>query len=356
MLTAGKAMTHTRFESIGAYLPETILSTRELMKDMAFTPMFDLEQITGIKNRRVHDKREESFEDSFVLAMAAAKDCLSRSKYRAEDLDIIISGSITRFKGGFYNLFEPSFGLLLGRALGAHSAIHFDVSNACAGMMTGVHILDRMIKAGIVRNGMVVSGECITPIAETAVKEITESYDPQFGSLTVGDTGAAVILDASPSADDRIHYIELTTCADYAKLCIGKPSDKNVGSALYTNNLEMHKKERVQLWPRFLKAVLEKRGSTFDEEGFDYIVQHQIGANAIRNFSKYGSAILEAEMPESLSVVEDFGNTATTSHFLVLYNHLKEKRVKPGSKFLLVPAASGIVTGCVSTTISSIQI
>ena len=349
-------MTHTRFESIGAYLPETILSTRDLMKDMAFTPMFDLEQITGIKNRRVYDKREESFEDSFALAMAAAKDCLSRSKYRAEDLDIIISASITRFKGGFYNHFEPSFGLMLGRALGAHSAIHFDVSNACAGMMTGVHILDRMIKAGIVRNGMVVSGECITPIAETAVKEITENHDPQFGSLTVGDTGAAVILDESTAENDRIHYIELATAADYAKLCIGKPSDKTGGSALYTNNSEMHKKERVLLWPRFQKALLEKRGTTFEKEGFDYIVHHQVGANAIRKFSEYGSPILESKMPESLTVLEDLGNTATTSHFVVLHKHLKEKRVKSGSKILLVPAASGLVFGCVSTTISSIQI
>ena len=49
------------------------------------------------------------------------------------------------------------------------------------------------------------------------------------------------------------------------------------------------------------------------------------------------------EMPQSLACVEDYGNTASTSHFVVLYDHLKQKSVKKGAKFLLVPAASGVV-------------
>jgi 3-oxoacyl-[acyl-carrier-protein] synthase-3 len=139
-------MTETRFESIGAYLPETRVSTRDLMSKMSFEPPFDLQQITGIEHRRVHDKRAESFEDSFALAHKAAKDCLSRSKYGAEQLDVIISASITRYKGGGYdNYFEPSFALYLRKALGAKNATYFDVSNACAGMMSGVYMLDRMI-------------------------------------------------------------------------------------------------------------------------------------------------------------------------------------------------------------------
>lgn len=349
-------MTHTRFEAIGAYLPSTTVTTAELLARMDYKPLFDLQAITGIKERRVHDKREDSFEDSFALALAAAKDCLSRSRYRAEDLDVVISASITRYKNGYRYYFEPSFSLLLKRALGARKAIHFDVSNACAGMMTGVQLLDRLIKAGIVKNGLVVSGECITPISETAIKEISEPMDEQFGSLTVGDSGAAVILDASKSDEDKIHYVELMTCAEYSKLCIGMPSDKNVGCALYTNNQEMHKEERVQLWPRFQMSFLDKLGTDFASEKYDYVVHHQVGTRAIRNFSKFGGAIFETEMPESLAVVEEYGNTATTSHFVVLYQHLKEKRLKKGAKLLLVPAASGVVTGCLSTTISSLEV
>jgi 3-oxoacyl-[acyl-carrier-protein] synthase-3 len=339
-------------ESLGVYLPPTVRSTQQIVESMTNPPLFSLEEITGIKNRRVYSEGD----DSFQFALRAARDCLSRSRYSASELDVVIVPSISRSMNGKMMCFEPSFAALLARELGAHTAIHFDLSNACAGMMTGVYILDRMIKAGVVRNGLVVSGERITPIAEVAVKEISEPLDAQFGSLTVGDSGAAVIVDRAESEEDKIHYVELMTCAEYSHLCIGKPSDKNIGPALYTNNQEMHKKDRVQMWPRMHSDLLKKMGKTFAEEKFDYIVQHQVGAKAIRNFTKVGAAIFEAEMPESLSVVEELGNTATTSHFVVLYEHLRQKRLKKGAKVLLVPAASGLVTGCVSVTISSLTV
>ncbi len=355
-LPAEVLVTHTRFESIGAYLPSTVVSTRDLVAQMSYRPPFDLQEITGIAERRVHDKRPDSFEDSFVLARRAAEDCLSRSRYDAEDLDVVISTSITRFKDGDDFYFEPSFAHLLARALGARAAIHFDVSNACAGMMTGVAILDRMIRAGVVRNGMVVSGERITAIADTAVKEISELYDPQFGSLTVGDSGAAVIVDESTSEADRIHYIELMTCSEYSHLCIGKPSDRTQGIALYTDNHQMHKEERSRLWTTFQTDFLAKRGSTFADEAYDYIVQHQVGSRFIRNFNGYGENAFGTPMPESLSVLDRYGNTSSTSHFLVLHDHLRSGRAKKGAKYLFVPAASGVVTGCVSATITSLEV
>jgi len=350
-------MTRTRFESIGAYLPSTIVSTRELVAQMRYVPQFDLEEITGIKNRRVHAKTEGAIEDSFALATLAARDCLARSRYRAEDLDVVISTSITRFKDGYRMYWEPAFSLLLKRELGARQAMHFDVSNACAGMMTGVHLLDRMIRAGVVRNGLVVSGECITPIADTAVQEIDEPLDRQFGSLTVGDSGAAVILDRAENDADVIHYCELTTCAEYAQLCIGMPSDERPGAALYTNNAEMHKKERVALWPKFQADFLAKHGRKFEDEKFDYIVQHQVGTRAVANFNRYGAATFGvSEMPPSPIVVDELGNTSSTSHFVVLYKHLKEKRVQKGAKWLFVPGASGMVVGCVSSTITALEV
>jgi 3-oxoacyl-[acyl-carrier-protein] synthase III len=344
-------MTCTRFESIGAYLPATVQSTADLVGRMSYRPPFDLEQVTGIAERRVHGEHE----DSLVLALRAAEDCLSRSRYTGADLDVVISASITRIAGGEFR-FEPSFAHAVAGALEARRAVHFDVSNACAGMMTGVAILDRMIKAGTVRNGLVVSGEQITAIADTAVREISEPYDPQFGSLTVGDSGAAVIVDESTSPADRIHYVELMTCAEYSHLCIGKPSDRNQGIALYTDNRQMHKEDRSRLWTRFQADFLAKRGSSFAAEGYDYIVQHQVGTKFIGNFNRYGEEFFGAPMPESLAVVDRYGNTSTTSHFLVLHDHLKSGNAKKGGKYLFVPAASGVVTGCVSATISSLEV
>lgn len=344
-------MTQSRFEALGSYLPNTRISTQELISRMQFVPQFDLESITGIKERRVRSKDE----DSLTMALKAAQDALKRSRYQAQEIELMISCSIGRIKDQINHYWEPSFALFLAEHLGAHQAIHFDVSNACAGMMTGVYIADRMIQTGRVKNALVISGECITPISETAVQEIKHPFDPQFASLTVGDAGAAVILDASENPQDQIHEIELMTCAEYSHLCIGKPSDQNGGPALYVDNREMHKEERIRLWPTFQNDFLKRKNKTFESENFDYVIHHQVGTRAIANFLRHAEPIFNAKMPESLSCVEVLGNTASTSHFVVLHEYLKQNRLPKGSKILLVPAASGIVTGFVSATISSLE-
>ena len=71
----------------------------------------------------------------------------------------------------------------------AGAAIVFDITNACAGMFTGMQIVDSFISAGLIRRGMVVSGEFITGITRTAQIEITEFLDPRLACLTVGDAG-----------------------------------------------------------------------------------------------------------------------------------------------------------------------
>ncbi|MGW2190216.1 hypothetical protein ACWC0D_30745, partial [Streptomyces sp. NPDC001719] len=162
------------------------MSTQELLGRMEKAGEFDLFKITGMAERRVADDAAEVPEDCLAMALSAARAALSRSRYAPDQLDVVISCSITRTTDGRRLQFEPSFAHRIAKEIGAGSAVHFDVSNACAGMMTGVYLLDRMIRSGEVRNGLVLSGEHITPIAFTAAREMEHSRDPQFASLSVG--------------------------------------------------------------------------------------------------------------------------------------------------------------------------
>jgi 3-oxoacyl-[acyl-carrier-protein] synthase-3 len=346
-------VTHTRFESVGVCLPAATVSTGDLVSRLACGEAVPLQEYTGIRSRRVCRDDEGSLD----LALGAAADCLSRSRYRPDDLDLIVSCSIARVRLGPPRVaFEPSLASVIKRALGARRAIHFDVANACAGMMTGVQLADRLIKAGRARNALIVSGERITPIAQTALTEIAHARDAQVASLTVGDAGAAVVVDASPGPHDRIHHIELVTSAAYAQLCFGKPSDRQPGMAMYADNRAMHTRDRVQLWPRFQGDVLAQRGASFADERYDHVVHHQVSVLAMDLFSRFGAAVFRAPVPDFFSIVEEHGNTATTSHFLALHAALRTGRFRPGDKVLFVPAASGIVVGFVSATMSSLSV
>ena len=342
-------MIKAQFESMGVYLPERVVSTQELIDRMPNKPLFDLESLTGIKNRRW---RSDS-EDSYTIALEAAKACLKKSRYEANDLDVIICSSISHFKDGSLKLWmEPGINKFLKKSLGLRpKAMSFDVTNACAGMLTGVHILNSMIKTGAVKTGMVVSGECITPIAETALKEIKEPIDPQFASLTVGDSGAALIMDAATNENEGIDFIEFLTIADFADLCLGMPSDENPGMAMYAKSMEMHQ-EVIRRLPTLVKFVMQKHG--FSGKDYNYVIPHQTSSRAIHEALKLCSLHLDV-IPETLISLDKFGNTASTSHFVVLHEHLTAKRLKKNSKVLFLALASGIVVGFVLATIGKLE-
>ncbi|MFD3746198.1 3-oxoacyl-ACP synthase III family protein [Nocardia sp. NPDC058633] len=342
-------MVSSTIEAVGAYLPTREVTTAQLLAQLAVDAPLDLEKVSGVRARRVRGDSE----DSFTIALAAARSALDNSRYDAADLDVIISCSITRTRGENFCL-EPSFALMLRTELGASRAIHFDVSNACAGMMTGVLLLDSMIRSGAARRGMVVSGECITPIADTAVREISQKYDPQFASLTVGDAGAAVVLDGTDGPG--LDYVELNTSAAFAKLCLGMPSDQGPGVALYTDNRAMHNESRYLLWTSRQLEFLAARGSTFDAEGYDYLIHHQFSGPAVELINKIAEREFDAAMPPGLAVLDRYGNTASTSHFVVLHDALRQGLIAPGSKVLMVPAASGVVAGFLSVTIGDLRV
>lgn len=346
-------MKETRFESIGVYLPEKVVTTQSLIDQMENKPLFDLERLTGIRERRWRADDE----DSYSLALKASRCCLANSEYQASDLDVIIYCSISRFKGSFFQL-EPAFSKSLKTDLGIRpSAINFDITNACAGMMTGVYILNSMIRSGAVKRGMVVSGECITPISETAVKEISEPIDFQFASLTVGDSGAACILDHNSKTDDRISIVDISCMAQHADLCFGMPSELNAGIAMYTDAMSIHK-EAIERMPILLQHYIDKHRA--DASDFDYIIVHQTSKRAIKTalelciplFAKEG----ESFFPEVLISLDKYGNTSSTSHFVVLYDYLQQGKIKPGSRILFIILASGLMMGVVTATIGNLEV
>lgn len=346
----------SRIEAIGIYLPETPVATADLMNRIDPELRFDLERITGIRERRVYSRTEGLVEDSLTMAVSAVNNCLTSSRYMAEDLDIVIATSITRTTDADKFCFEPALALYIRNAVGAWDASYFDVTNACAGMITGLLILDRMVKAGAIRRGIVVSGEQITPIAETAVAEISQRYDPHFAALTVGDAAAAVLVDDQGQPGDCIEFIDMLTSAEYAELCIGMPSEQNPGVAMYTDNRSMQDPDRYLQSISRLRDFLSDRGSSFDAEQFDFIVHHQFSGPAIDAINALITHEFGSTQPRNLTVLEDLGNTASTSHFIVLHRYLSQGIITPGSKVLLVPAASGIVMGTVSATLTNVGV
>jgi 3-oxoacyl-[acyl-carrier-protein] synthase III len=225
---------NTIIESIGVYLPPESYSSSEVMMACKNNITFPLEKITGIKTRRMAGKSEFSID----LARNAISDCLLNSKYNPSDIDLVICCNISRYDGIKLASFEPGTSIKLSQYFGFNNAIAFDITNACAGMFTGIYIVDALIKTGAVRRGMVVSGEYITHLTQTAQKEIESFMDTRLACLTLGDSGAALILEEASENEVGFQELELQTLGRYSQYCIAKASE-NSGMIMYTDAVNL---------------------------------------------------------------------------------------------------------------------
>jgi 3-oxoacyl-[acyl-carrier-protein] synthase-3 len=308
---------------------------------MAQTSMWaevDLEDLTGIRERRVCGEGE----DSFTLSVDAARECLAHSSYDAADLEMIVCCSISKFKDGLNYVYEPSLALLVKEAIGAHGALTFDVANACAGMLTGVYILDDFIRRGVIRCGMVISGEYITSLAKNAVPHVKTVLSGQLASLTVGDCGAAVLMERSAPGKAALGLAGFVTLAKWCDLCIGGACMDAPGGEMTTDGRKIHA-VAIADTPPILAKALEDCGVRYGE--IDHFIPHQTSTQAITSGNRRLARYFRARPGNIVVNLEECGNTASTSHFLALYRMLTAGRFKAGERIVLMALASGLVTG-----------
>ncbi len=344
-----------RFESIGQRLPERRLTTRDLMATTRHKTRIDLERLTGIRERRVCSNGE----DSLTLAVEAARDCLARSRYTGADLDMVIDASITRHDADAIYRHEPPLSLAVKQAIGADHAIHFDLSNACAGMLTGVFVLHDFIRRGAIRRGIVVSGEHITGLGANAARSIRHILSPQLASLTLGDAGAAVIVDrvdASADANEEkgggILLAGFTTLADHSRLCLGLPASNLPGAKMYTRARAIHDVAMAD-GPPLIQQVLERAELALDD--IDWLIPHQTSVRALRAGEKVLAERLGGKPKHLAITVDEYGNTASTTLFVALHRLLDDGQLHRGEKVLLLSVASGLEVGVVVFEVDQLE-
>jgi 3-oxoacyl-[acyl-carrier-protein] synthase-3 len=347
MVTAPGTDRRARFESIGVRLPDARLSTYDLLHRTRHRTGIQLERLTGIHERRV----AQDGEDSLTLAVGAARDCLARSRYTGADLDMVLSCSISKYRGRFDQQLEPTLSLYVKTAIGAADAVSFDVSNACAGMLTGVFILNDYIRRGEIRRGMVVSGECISQLGANAGKQVRSILSRQLASLTLGDAGAAVIVEEAPAGAPGIDVAAFTTLSEHSRLCLAYPSRVGPGASMYTRSRTIHKVAIAEGLP-LVEGALSDVGIDLSE--VDWFIPHQTSARAIRKGVEEFRRAFGVAPRQTVVNVEELGNTSSTTHFVALHRYLQEGRFVPGERVVLMALASGLEIGLVSFTMDEL--
>jgi 3-oxoacyl-[acyl-carrier-protein] synthase III len=334
-----------RIASAGRCLPTKHLTTQELMASTRHHTHIDLERLTGIRERRVSVGED----DSYTLAVAAALDCLGRSAQPASSLEVVINCSITKYREGLTQWLEPTMSGAVAQAIGATSAMTFDLSNACAGMLSGVMVLNNWIRQGIVERGLVVSGEYISQLGQNATRHVHSVMSRELASLTLGDAGAALLVERAPAGVKGITRAGFTTVADHSRLCLAYGVDGDPGARMFTRAREIHKTAIADL-PVLLQEVLDSAGIAMSD--IDQVITHQTSARAIKKGMAEVSAVLgSAPRHDAVISVDHYGNTASTTHTVALIDEIEAGRIKPGETVALIALASGLEIGVILLTV-----
>ena len=334
-----------RLAGAGRHLPATHLTTDELMATTRHRTHIDLEKLTGIHERRV----SVGDEDSYTLATSAALNALATAQQDPASLDVVISCSITKFRGGLTQWLEPTMSSAVARGIGAHKAMTFDVSNACAGMLTGVTILNNWIRQGAVERGLVVSGEYISQLSHNAARHIRNIMSKELASLTLGDAGAALLLERAPAGSAGIALAGFTTVADYSRLCLAYPQGDDPGARMFTNSRAIQK-AAIADTPLLLHEVLETVGISIHD--IDHVITHQTSARAIRKgMARMSESFGDMPRHEAVITVDRYGNTASTTHTVALVEELEAGHIAAGERIALLALASGLEIGVVLMTL-----
>jgi 3-oxoacyl-[acyl-carrier-protein] synthase-3 len=322
-------------ESIGIKLPEEKLSSKEIARQLHIYPDIKLELMTGIKQRSICTGDE----NALSLAMDAVTDCFRYSAIRASAIEMIIFSGISREVelNKFY--FEPSVSAMIKKRIGAEKAIHFDLTNACAGMLSSIYVADLYIEAGIVSNCLVVSGEFISSICTNAIKNIKLPSSRELASLTIGDGGAAVILEKAEKPQ-LIEALNIQSYPEHSNLCHAQLSPKYVGAQMFTRMKELQK-AALDKSIEFVEHSLKKVNLEFSQ--IDYMIPHQTAKRAIKLGENLFTQHFNHQLKEVFTNLEFFGNTASTTHFIALYQLLKKGIFKPDDRILLLGPASGLI-------------
>lgn len=341
----GAAPFSTRVAGAGRHLPPTHLRTDELMSTTRHHTHIDLERLTGIHERRI----SIGDEDSYSLATSAALDCLSKAQQDPASIDVVINCSITKFRDGLTQWLEPSMSSAVAHAIGASKAMTFDVSNACAGMLTGVTVLNNWIRQGAIERGLVVSGEYISQLGLNAAQHIRNIMSKELASLTLGDAGAALLLERAPAGSGGIVVAGFTTVADYSRLCLAYPKGSDPGARMFTDSRAIHR-AAISTTPLLLHEVLDAAGISIHD--IDHVITHQTSARAIRKgMAAMSASFGEAPRHDAVITVDRYGNTASTTHTVALVEELEAGHIGPGETVALIALASGLEIGVVLLTL-----
>jgi 3-oxoacyl-[acyl-carrier-protein] synthase-3 len=317
----------TRIMATGGAVPERVVSNEELARLTGISAAAILRR-TGILERRWTAPDEATAD----LAMRAATAALKRAGESPATLDAILVSTTSP------DTPLPSSACHLQRLLGAHQAFAFDLAASCSGFLYGLSVGDQFIRAKQARRVLVVAAE---------VKSRFLNFQEGATAILFGDGAGAALL--APASDDRgICSIELRADGSLAGLIGIKAGGSRLPASQKTVEQGLHaiSMQGPRLFRRAVRrlesAVIETlKGHSLQISDVRWFLFHQANGRLLEKVLER----LGIHPEQTLSVLERYGNTSSSSLPLTLDHAVQTDHIRPGDLVMLATIGSGLTWG-----------
>jgi 3-oxoacyl-[acyl-carrier-protein] synthase-3 len=172
-----------------------------------------------------HQRRQWPAGVSFTDAAAMAGErAIAAAGLDAADIGVIVDTSVSRAR------LEPSSAVTVHHLLGLPpGCLNFDVSNACLGFLTGMHLAAVLIETGQVDHALIVDGEGTRELYDNTVHRLNTTGSTlrdlitNFATFTLGSGAAAMVLGRRsdhPDGHELLHGF-FRAATEHHGLCVG---------------------------------------------------------------------------------------------------------------------------------------
>lgn len=307
----------------GHAVPERILTNADLEQMVDTNDEWIVER-SGIRQRHIADPGS-SLSD---LASEAVQLALERAETSADDLDLIIVGTVTG------DMKFPAMACLLQEKIGAKKAAAFDISAACSGFLYGLHLARSLMQTCAYQRVLVVAAEMLSSMV---------NWKDRNTCVLFGDGAGAVVLGPG---NDESGILSTTIHSDghYSDLLYNPAGSQHVMTpedlACNYATINMQGREvfrhAVASMTGALNEALEQAGLSATD--LDFVIPHQANIRIIEAIAKR----FKVPREKLIINVERFGNTSAASIPIALDEALQNGTIQKGDVVGLTTFGAGL--------------
>ncbi len=317
---------YASFRSIGAYVPEKILSNSDLEKMVDTTDEWILKR-TGIKDRHIAAEDEVTSD----MGAKAAKLAIERSDIEAEDIDLVLCATVTP---DYFNM--PSTACIISDKLGITNVQAFDISAACSGFVYLLTLAKAFIESGMKKNILIVGAEKFSSIVD---------YTDRSTCILFGDGAGAAVISATSKKEEAFVDVHASADGSYADFLVtpapgtvNPVSQKVLDEGLQYVQMKGNEtfKLAVKTLTKDVKEILAKNEINADD--IPHFIPHQANYRIIK---AVGDALKMKEEQVVLTVGK-YGNTSAASIPMAINDIWESGRLQSGELMLLDTFGGGL--------------